>query len=63
MTHWADGGPTSLHNLALLCKRDHINVHQGRLTITFTNGHPTITRPTWSDPDPPPQRHGLGDTA
>nr|WP_238152851.1 HNH endonuclease signature motif containing protein [Kribbella speibonae] len=60
MTHWADGGPTSLDNLALLCKRDHINVHQGRLTITFTNGHPTVTRPTWSDPDPPPL---LGNTA
>ncbi|TCC30204.1 HNH endonuclease signature motif containing protein [Kribbella speibonae] len=60
ITHWADGGPTSLDNLALLCKRDHINVHQGRLTITFTNGHPTVTRPTWSDPDPPPL---LGNTA
>ncbi|TCC31169.1 HNH endonuclease [Kribbella sindirgiensis] len=56
ITHWADGGPTSLDNLALLCKRDHINVHQGRLTITLTNGHPTVTRPTWSDPDPPPLR-------
>ncbi|WP_238151340.1 HNH endonuclease signature motif containing protein [Kribbella sindirgiensis] len=56
ITHWTDGGPTSLDNLALLCKRDHINVHQGRLTITLTNGHPTVTRPTWSDPDPPPLR-------
>jgi hypothetical protein len=52
--HWADGGPTSLENLALLCKRDHINVHRGHLTVHPNNGHPTINRPTWSDPDPPP---------
>ena len=54
--HWANGGPTSLENLALLCKRDHTNIHQGRLAITTTKGHPAITRPTWSDPNPPPLR-------
>ena len=54
--HWADGGPTSLDNLALFCKRDHTNIHHGRLAITLTNGHPAITRPTWSDPNPPPLR-------
>ncbi|MEU8223183.1 DUF222 domain-containing protein [Kribbella sp. NPDC048915] len=52
--HWSDGGPTSVNNLALLCKRDHINAHQGRLRIHFINGHPVATRPSWSDPDPPP---------
>jgi len=51
--HWSDGGPTSLENLALLCKRDHINTHQGRITITFTNGHPAVNRPPWTAPDPP----------
>ncbi|NIK60097.1 HNH endonuclease signature motif containing protein [Kribbella shirazensis] len=60
ITHWADGGPTSLENLALLCKRDHINVHRGHLTVHMKNGHPVINRPTWSDPDPPPV---LGNTA
>ncbi|MFF0268880.1 DUF222 domain-containing protein [Kribbella sp. NPDC004536] len=55
VVHWADGGPTSLDNLALLCKRDHINVHQDRITITFTNAHPTATRPTWTTPAPPPK--------
>lgn len=54
--HWSDGGPTSLDNLALLCKRDHINVHHGRLTVHLANGRPVVTRPTWSDPDPPPLR-------
>jgi hypothetical protein len=57
IVHWADGGPTSLDNLALLCKRDHIAVHQGRITVRLANGHPVVTRPTWSDPDPPPLRN------
>jgi hypothetical protein len=57
IVHWADGGQTSLDNLALLCKRDHINVHQGHLTIHLTNGRPVVERPAWSDPDPPPLRN------
>jgi hypothetical protein len=55
ITHWADGGPTSLDNLTLLCKRDHINVHRGLLTVHMRNGHPVINRPTWCDPGPPPR--------
>jgi Domain of unknown function (DUF222)/HNH endonuclease len=27
--HWADGGPTTLSNLALLCRRHHRAVHEG----------------------------------
>ncbi|TDO60905.1 5-methylcytosine-specific restriction protein A [Kribbella sp. VKM Ac-2571] len=54
IVHWADGGPTSLDNLALLCKRDHNNVHRGRISIRLINGRPAATRPAWSDPDPPP---------
>ncbi|HEU4371419.1 MAG TPA: HNH endonuclease signature motif containing protein [Methylomirabilota bacterium] len=26
--HWADGGPTTLSNLALLCRRHHRAVHE-----------------------------------
>jgi hypothetical protein len=28
--HWADGGDTSLHNMALLCRRHHTATHEGR---------------------------------
>ncbi|MEV6282548.1 DUF222 domain-containing protein [Kribbella sp. NPDC051770] len=54
VTHWANGGPTALTNLALLCKAHHIDVHQGHWTITVDQGHPTVTRPTWATPNQPP---------
>jgi hypothetical protein len=31
--HWADGGPTTLSNLALLCRRHHRTVHEEGYTI------------------------------
>ena len=34
--HWADGGPTSLLNLALLCAFHHTRVHHHGLTATVT---------------------------
>ncbi|MPY87704.1 MAG: DUF222 domain-containing protein [Luteitalea sp.] len=32
--HWADGGPTRLENLVLLCKRHHRAVHEEGFTLT-----------------------------
>jgi hypothetical protein len=54
--HWAHGGPTTLANLALLCRRHHRAVHEegfsvqqrpdGELTFRWPNG--------WIIPDVPP---------
>jgi hypothetical protein len=44
--HWADGGPTALDNLILLCTAHHHRIHHHRFTITADNG-----RFTFRDPD------------
>ena len=31
--HWADGGPTSLDNLMLLCRRHHTLLHEGGMSV------------------------------
>ncbi|MFD3399304.1 DUF222 domain-containing protein [Kribbella sp. NPDC058693] len=52
---WVDGGETKISNLALLCRRHHVDLHHGNWTISITNGAVHVTRPTWADP--PPSRH------
>jgi hypothetical protein len=34
--HWADGGPTTLDNLVLLCRTHHRTVHEGHWQLTRT---------------------------
>ncbi|WP_405059533.1 HNH endonuclease [Kribbella sp. NBC_01505] len=51
--HWVDGGPTSLHNLALVCSAHHHAVHKNQWTITITGGVVHVGRPSWADPPPP----------
>jgi hypothetical protein len=44
--HWADGGPTTLGNLTLLCRRHHRAVHEGGFTIVQrADGMPVFVRP------------------
>ncbi len=50
LIHWADGGPTSLQNLALLCALHHRAVHNGQWALSITGGVVQVTRPTWADP-------------
>ncbi|MFD7155789.1 DUF222 domain-containing protein [Kribbella sp. NPDC059898] len=52
LTHWVDGGPTAVDNLALLCRRHHVDLHNDRWTITITTGKVHVARPTWADPTP-----------
>ncbi|TCC01821.1 HNH endonuclease [Kribbella soli] len=49
---WIDGGETKINNLALLCRRHHTDLHQGRWTVTITNGEVHVARPAWADPPP-----------
>jgi Domain of unknown function (DUF222)/HNH endonuclease len=49
LVHWADGGPTDLANLALLCRQHHRAVHEGGWQLTRgPDGRFTAT---------PPHRH------
>jgi len=47
LIHWADGGPTSLRNLVLLCTRHHHHVHDLGWDIKLnTNGTTTTIPPS-----------------
>ncbi|WP_405057572.1 HNH endonuclease [Kribbella sp. NBC_01505] len=50
VVHWADGGPTSLQNLVLLCAAHHRAVHAGQWSVAITGGVVEVTRPVWADP-------------
>jgi 5-methylcytosine-specific restriction endonuclease McrA len=64
LRHWAHGGPTTLSNLALLCRRHHRAVHEegyqvarlpdGTLQFRRPNGHPLpeVPPPTAAPGDP-----------
>ncbi|WP_328523775.1 HNH endonuclease signature motif containing protein [Kribbella sp. NBC_00359] len=49
---WIDGGATAVHNLCLLCRRHHVDLHAGDWIITITDGEVHVARPTWADPPP-----------
>ena len=45
--HWADGGPTSLDNLVLLCRKHHTLTHQTPWQVQIDPGS---RRPVWIPP-------------
>lgn len=54
--HWADGGPTDLRNLVLLCLSCHTGVHHRRLRIVRDSaGRFRVRRP------PPGDRRGASE--
>ena len=68
IVHWADGGPTSVDNMVLLCSKCHHKVHDndwqirqtptGQYTLETTPHHPqTQNPPNSSHPPPPPTHH------
>ncbi|WP_410787885.1 DUF222 domain-containing protein [Kribbella sp. C-35] len=52
---WIDGGETKTSNLVLVCRRHHVDLHNGQWTVTITDGTVEVTRPTWAQP--PPRHH------
>jgi hypothetical protein len=58
ITHWADGGPTDLNNLVLLCGYHHRVVHHhGWQVAMAADRHPKFVPPPWVDPDQTPRRN------
>ena len=59
IVHWADGGPTDLDNLVLLCGYHHrVLHHHGWQVIMTADRHPEFIPPPWVDPDQIP-RHNI----
>jgi hypothetical protein len=49
VVHWADGGPTSVANLMLLCRRHHRLIHRPRgFSVELEDGRPAFRRPDGS---------------
>jgi len=61
--HWAQGGPTTLSNLALLCRRHHRAIHEeGYQVDRLPDGALRFRRPNgWPLPDVPPPAAVRGD--
>ncbi|MEV6267698.1 DUF222 domain-containing protein [Kribbella sp. NPDC051936] len=54
LVSWIDGGDTKVDNLALLCRRHHVDLHRGRWTVTILDGVVHVARPGWAEPAPTP---------
>jgi hypothetical protein len=58
IVHWADGGPTSLHNSVLLCGHHHRLIHRGEWQVRMADdGLPEFLPPAYIDRQRRPRRN------
>ncbi|WP_370963803.1 DUF222 domain-containing protein [Amycolatopsis sp. cg9] len=58
--HWAEGGPTDLANLVLLCGHHHRLLHRSGWQVRIaTDGHPEFLPPRFLDKRRKPRRNNL----
>ncbi|MGH3657592.1 MAG: DUF222 domain-containing protein, partial [Micromonosporaceae bacterium] len=58
IVHWADGGPTDLDNLVLLCGYHHRVIHHHGWQVALAEDrHPEFRPPPWVDPGQTPRRN------
>ena len=57
--HWADGGPTKVDNLLLLCKMHHTLTHKSPWQVRMNHGLPEFIPPKYLDPEQKPVRNTL----
>ncbi|MBU1803013.1 MAG: HNH endonuclease, partial [Actinobacteria bacterium] len=57
ITHWADGGPTSLNNLVMLCGHHHRTIHDTAWQVRLaTDARPEFRPPPRRRDHPPPDQ-------
>jgi hypothetical protein len=56
---WAAGGPTALHNLALVCSFHHRLLHFSEWEVAIVNGRPEFYPPPFLDPERKPLHNHL----
>lgn len=59
--HWADGGPTALDNLVLLCGHHHRRIHHTEWSVRISRGRPEFIPPKYLDPRQQPRNNILRD--
>ncbi|MGE3289396.1 MAG: HNH endonuclease signature motif containing protein, partial [Pseudonocardia sp.] len=47
---WEHGGPTSIDNLALVCRACHRLIHHAGWDVRLRDGRPEFLPPPWLDP-------------
>src|ERR1700709_1262831 len=47
IVHWADGGPTTLENMGLVCHFHHTLIHHAGWTVAMIDGAPVFPPPVW----------------